>query len=146
MELVGTGWPADAAAALRWWHGLACWPVFEVEESASPQIRRSTNQQQECAMTADAVLDRDHLMAVGPNRTGIATDLLRHNYRQLSTLYRTTTKIIKALPRHHAAMTNRSNLLAAVMPHTHSRAASFRDSRVGRTCPSSGDHLVTQHG
>jgi len=62
-------------------------------------------------------------MAVGPNRSGIATDLLRHNYRQHSTLYRATTKTNKTLiaahqrpPHHHAPMTGRSSLLAAVIP------------------------------
>jgi hypothetical protein len=61
-------------------------------------------------------------MAVCPNLPRFATDLLRHNYRQPSTLYRATTEInktgslpIKDPPHHHAAMTDRSSLLAAVM-------------------------------
>jgi hypothetical protein len=32
-------------------------------------------------------------MAAGSNQSRIATDLLRHNYREPSTLYRATTKI-----------------------------------------------------
>jgi hypothetical protein len=79
--------------------GVALWPVFEVEESASPQAR-DANRQQEYATTADVGPDRDHLMAVGLNRPRIATDLLRHNYRQRSTLYRATTKINKTRSLH----------------------------------------------
>jgi hypothetical protein len=54
-------------------------------------------------------LDRDHLMAVSPNRPTSATDLLRHNYREnlrrTSGYYEDQQSSIAALadaPLHHA--------------------------------------------
>jgi hypothetical protein len=102
---------------------LACWPVFVVEESARPSDKGSANRQQEYATTCE-VPDRDHLMAVwSPTDPGIATDLLRHNYQEISTLFQryyedqqTQSPQIKHPPHHHAVMTGRSSLLAAVMP------------------------------
>jgi hypothetical protein len=44
--------------------GVACWPMFEVDESASRQTRGSANRQQKYANDHDAVPDRDHLMVV----------------------------------------------------------------------------------
>jgi hypothetical protein len=106
-----------AAGGMAWF--MAC---VRAEESASPQTRESPNRQQKHATTSAVVPDCDQLMAVGSNRPRIALiyyDTTTDNLDTALGYYEDQQNSIAAHQRplhHHAAMTGRSSLLAAVMP------------------------------
>ena len=111
---------SELSAAGGAWLGLLA--RVRGRQTSEPPDKRNANRQQKYATTPDVATGHDHRMAWS-HRARIATDLLRHNYRESSTPYRATTEINKGSiaahqtpPHPHAAMTGRSSLLAAVMP------------------------------
>jgi hypothetical protein len=97
--------------------------------------------------------DREHLMGVWfPTDPRIATDLLRHNYREpfdaILDYYEDQQDSIArqhAPPYRHAAMIDCSSLLAEVIPIPPGRWPRCGNNRAGRACTGAGDHLVTHH-
>lgn len=97
--------------------------------------------------------DREHLMAVWfPTDPRIATDLLRHNYREpfdaILDYYEDQQDSIArqhAPPYRHAAMIDCSSLLAEVIPIPPGRWPRCGSNRAGRACTGAGDHPVTHH-
>jgi hypothetical protein len=102
---------------------LACRPVFRGQRISKPTDKGSVNRQLKCATASDLVPDRDHLMTVSSpptqNRHRATTTQLPRTFDAISALLRRSTKLDRSTenaPHHHAAMTHRSSLRAAVKP------------------------------
>ena len=128
-------------------------PCFEVKESTSPQTREAltgSKMRHGLRPGAGSGSPDDCLVPTYPESSPNYYDTTTENLRRYFSYFSATTKSNKTRslhnktpPHHHAAMTRRSSLRAAVEPIPAVGRHRSVNNRTGLADTGSGDHLVT---